>query len=291
EQDLSQISASIAKSKKVVLVTGAGISCNAGIPDFRSASGYYSLAQNQFSDMKLKGKDFFDAIIFNSPRTTQAFFTFIANMRSCMLEACPTPTHQFVRQLKDSKRLLRCYTQNIDGLESQIGLTIGTTKESDVVQLHGDIHKLKCMSCFEQFSWTASHIESIYSNELPLCPSCAVRAYEREQAGKRNLGVGVLRPDIVLYGEDHPHGSEIGNCAANDIKSGPDCLIIAGTSLKVKGIKQLVRAAAKKVHELGGVVILVNVGTVSYSAWKDVIDYHVIADCDNWVADLLQRQP
>lgn len=68
-------------------------------------------------------------------------------------------------------------------------------------------------------------------------------------------------------------------------------MLIAGTSLKVTGIQKLVRQAAKAVRERGGIVIFVNKTEIGTSSWKDVIDYHIEADCDEWVANLKTRIP
>lgn len=100
-----------------------------------------------------------------------------------------------------------------------------------------------------------------------------------------------MQPNIVLYGEEHPDGENIGRCIDADMKSRPDLLIIAGTSLKVIGIKRLVRNAAKVVHERGGIVVYINRTLPAASSWKGLIDYHIDSDCDEWVEDLRRRQP
>lgn len=67
-------------------------------------------------------------------------------------------------------------------------------------------------------------------------------------------------------------------------------MIILGTSLKVFGLKRIVREFAKAVHARGGKVIYVNNTPAANSAWKDVIDYHIDMDCDKWVADVKKRR-
>ncbi|KAK9241028.1 DHS-like NAD/FAD-binding domain-containing protein [Lipomyces kononenkoae] len=292
EHALCAVSTSVARAKRILLVTGAGISCNAGIPDFRSEDGLYAMVKKEYPTAVVKGRDLFDAILFNSPVSVSVFCTFMARLRSCMLRARSTAAHKFIKHLYDCNRLLRCYTQNIDGLEGQDGLRLGVEgKSAEVVQLHGDIHMLKCTFCGLKVSWSKEQHDALESGNVPECHICSEKAEERTNAGKRCPRVGGLLPNIVLYGEEHPDGDVIGRCIDSDIKSRPDCLIIVGTSLKVIGVKKLIRKMAKAVHDRGGVVIFVNKGSLAVSSWKGVIDYHIETDCDEWIDDLRRRQP
>ena len=77
-----------------------------------------------------------------------------------------------------------------------------------------------------------------------------------------------------------------------DLKAGPDVLLILGTSLKVHGLKTLVREFAKSVHSrTSGRVIFINNEAPAASVWKDVIDCHVHLDTDAWVDNLRQNRP
>ncbi|KAK9370804.1 DHS-like NAD/FAD-binding domain-containing protein [Lipomyces kononenkoae] len=289
---LCAVSSSVARAKRILLVTGAGISCNAGIPDFRSEDGLYAMVKKEYPTAVVKGRDLFDAILFSSPVSVSVFCTFMARLRSCILSARSTAVHKFIKHLYDCNRLLRCYTQNIDGLEGQDGLRLGVEgKSAEVVQLHGDIHLLKCTLCGLKVSWSKEQHDALESGNVPECHICSEKAEERTNAGKRCPRVGGLLPNIVLYGEEHPDGDVIGRCINSDIKSRPDCLIIAGTSLKVLGVKTLIRKMAKAVHDRGGVVVFVNKSSPAVSAWKGVIDYHIETDCDEWIDDLRMRQP
>lgn len=294
DSDLDRIAQAVRKARKTVVVTGAGISCNAGIPDFRSSDGLYNMVKHMYPKAVVKGKDLFDAVLFSNPTSIRVFFTFMAQLRRSILQARSTSTHRLIKHLKDKGRLLRCYTQNIDGLEKEVGLETGihaNWRNLDVVQLHGDIHSLKCIMCEEQYSWTKDTEEQLSDGDAPACPACSDVLAEREQKGKRCIGVGSLRPNIVLYGEEHPNGDLIGKCASRDLRSKPDMLIIVGTSLKVAGIRKLVKDMARAVREKDGLVVFVNATGVSSSTWNDIIDYHVEADCDAWVDDLRARIP
>jgi NAD-dependent histone deacetylase SIR2 len=294
EDGLQKIALALKKARKTVVVTGAGISCNAGIPDFRSTDGLYNMVKHLYPRAVVKGKDLFDAVLFSNPTSVRVFFTFITQLRKSILKAESTATHKLIKMLKDKGRLLRCYTQNIDGLEKDLGLETGIDdnwRSLDVVQLHGDIHSLKCMLCACQYAWTEASEQLLGGGEAPECPACSKAQAEREEKGKRCINIGHLRPNIVLYGEEHPNGELIGRCTSRDLRSKPDMLIIVGTSLKVTGIRKLVKDMAKAVKDRDGLVVFVNNTGVSGSTWREIIDYHVSADCDEWVNDVRARVP
>lgn len=229
-------------------------------------------------------------------------------------------THKFLRTLRDGGRLIRCYTQNIDGLEAREGLvtnmkrgkgnkrrlmkkhydafrpehTEGTDFDGgcEVVQLHGDLDTLRCFVCSTQWTWTENETELFMDGFAPRCKKCARKSDERQSTGKRGLAVGSLRPNIVLYGEDHPQNTLLSPFVPFDAKCQPDVLIIMGTSLKVFGLQKIIREFAKSVHnqKKAGKVIFVNRTRPAESVWDSVIDYFVPMDCDDWVADLKARR-
>ncbi|BFZ64443.1 NAD-dependent deacetylase hst3 [Saitoella coloradoensis] len=283
DRDLDEVAHAVAKAKRVMVVTGAGISCNAGIPDFRSSDGLYNLALTD----SIKGKDLFDISLFNKPETTSTFYTFTSNLRRAILDATPTPTHRFIRTLKDKSKLLRCYTQNIDGLETREGLVDG----EDVVQLHGDIHSLVCTLCQQKAAWTPELMEELRLGSAPSCLNCESKSLARTLSGKRGLASGVLRPNIVLYGEEHPQGPTLATLINRDLRRRIDCLLVIGTSLRIPGFKKLVKDAAQIVHSYGGKVVFVNLGAPSVSEWRGVMDWWVEGDSDGWVEDLRIRAP
>ena len=111
---------------------------------------------------------------------------------------------------------------------------------------------------------------------------------ERIARSARPVRVGTLRPAIVLYDESHPLGDDIATIQTTDLAKRPDFLIIMGTSLKVHGLKKLVKEFAKAVHQGGPTsaaapkVIFVN-KTAPAAEWSGVIDVHVEGTTDAWV--------
>jgi NAD-dependent SIR2 family protein deacetylase len=311
---------------------------NPELDDGGSQEDYGSLSSSQVSQItddnrrtlsaKMKGKDLFDARIWADPLSTSVFYTFIAALRKKIREEVSgtTTTHKFIRTLRDGGRLVRCYTQNIDGLEAREGLStsledgkgnrarltrkvLAKTRPTsrpalksemdggcEVVQLHGDLEALRCGLCQDICGWDdgRTDFEQTYlDGRAPVCQGCIKMVESRQSRGRRATAIGTLRPNIVLYGEGHPSEDLISELTEHDLGLGPDLLLIIGTSLRVHGLKVLIREFAKSVHCRGGErgkVIFVNNTKPAKSIWGDVIDYWINMDCDAWIEDLKTRR-
>ncbi|TQS36026.1 hypothetical protein Golomagni_03536 [Golovinomyces magnicellulatus] len=269
----------------------------------------------------LKGRDLFDALIWSDPFKTSIFYMFMTSFRKkVQLVQSTSEAHRFFKTLRDSGRLVRTYTQNIDCFEEKEGLstdlklgpgnrarfqarnlrmalTENPSKDSDqfrgveAVLLHGSLSKLRCGVCSHLCDWDEDdRLLTTSRGAAPDCPNCTAKNTKRRNRGCRALAVGRLRPDVVLYGEEHPNSSLISPLVTHDLGLRPDILLIMGTSLKVHGLKVLVKEFAKAVHDRGGKVIFVNHTQPPESIWSDVIDYWVSWDCDKWVLDLKERK-
>lgn len=285
-------------------------------------SSQISQTSSRASLPNLKGKDLFDSMIWTDALTTSIFYMFISSLREKIRNEvkATTDTHKFIKALRDGGRLVRNYTQNIDALEAREGLctelergpgnrarfgykaqrehrpadgTGGTTYDGgvEVVMLHGSLVRLRCSLCGKLSNWDEADRESTTSaGKAPDCPLCSEHSAKREGRGRRRVAIGRLRPDIVLYGEQHPNEQLVGSLITHDLGLGPDVLLILGTSLRVHSLKVMVREFAKAVHARGGKVIFVNHTKPPESIWGDVIDYWVQWDCDAWVLDLKGRR-
>lgn len=312
--DLNTVQQILVKSKRVVCVTGAGISCSAGIPDFRSQSiavGRGSNSDNsqglyfqQFGN--LKGRDLFDASILKREDTTLTFMDFMTALKNQCESSKPTKTHDFVAKLDTAGKLVSCYTQNIDSLEHKTDV-----RTSKIVQLHGHLDTLNCVQCSEKMAWKKEEVkeeevkkednikcegahvidsQDSHRRHMIACPECESRALARELNGRRRTAVGWMRPNVVLYGEAHPQAEEIGKQITKDLKRRPDCLVVIGTSLSVTGIKTLVRDFAQEVKSNGGHIIFINrTPPAKISGFE--VDFFVQGDCDSYMRDLAVRWP
>ena len=118
----------IQRCRRVVVLAGAGISVSCGVPDFRSENGIYSMAKDLHHCAALPDPQaIFDIEYFrDDPRPFYQLAKKIL-FKDRTSETCasrqPSPTHRFIAALETSGRLLRCYTQNIDGLEAAAGVS------------------------------------------------------------------------------------------------------------------------------------------------------------------------
>lgn len=229
----------------------------------------------------LKGIELFDANLFKDERKTKSFYHFMAELKTLVSSAIPTPTHEFLRQLQEAGHILRLYTQYIDDLEASIDLP--------VVQLHGTMKNVRCTLCSASYLFTKEYQNTYRKGRAPLCPNCKTIGDERALLGKRQLAVGTLRPNIVLYNEEHPDAETIGELQSSDIKRKPDLLIVLGTSLRIPALKRFIKLAAKTIHESSqGCTILVN-KTPPTKEWERVFDYFIEGDSDEW-ADRMKEK-
>ncbi|KAK0530920.1 hypothetical protein OC835_003854 [Tilletia horrida] len=132
-RDFGRLYEAVAGARRIVVICGAGISVSApaNIPDFRSSSGLFQKLKDQHPNAGLtSGKDLFDARLFNSEKTSDLFYSMIAELKEMADRAQPTAFHHFLKRLDIEGRLLRVYTQNIDGLEERAGLTFGLKANS-----------------------------------------------------------------------------------------------------------------------------------------------------------------
>lgn len=244
------------------------------------------------SSLSIRGKDFFDASFFHAEKTRPLFYKFIAELKEMCDAAQPTPTHHFLRELIEDKRVMRWYTQNIDGLEDRVGLDTSVTVKTEsvefknvpVVGLHGTLAKLSCTVCKTTVEYEQH--ETLKSGSAPDCGTCKERQVQREERGQRRIKGGILRPDIVLYNEPHPQGDLIAEHLAADIARRPTMLLVVGTSLKVVGLKRMIKDIAKAVHanSSDGLVVYLNkTGIQAKSEWKSVFDCELVGESDRWV--------
>ncbi|KAH3898735.1 related to NAD-dependent histone deacetylase SIR2 [Saccharomycodes ludwigii] len=146
-------------AKKILVLTGAGISTSLGIPDFRSSEGFYSKIKHLGLD---DPQDVFNYDIFTED---PAVFYNIAHL-ILPPDGIYSPLHSFIKALQDHDKLLRNYTQNIDNLESFAGI-----KNEKLIQCHGSFATATCRSCNWQIPGEKI-FKFIRNSELPLCPYC-----------------------------------------------------------------------------------------------------------------------
>ena len=214
------------------------------VPDFRSSKGLFTTLKSEHK-IKGSGKHLFDASVYQTDSSTSTFHDMVRSLSRLVNTAKPTVFHEMIATLAAEGRLMRLYTQNVDGidvslpsLETNVPLNMkGPWPRS--IQLHGGLEKMVCSKCNNLSNFEAALFDG---PEPPPCPVCIETDKVRtDHAGKRSHGIGRLRPRIVLYNEHNPDEEAIGAVVGSDLRARPDAVIVVGTSMKIPGVRRIVR--------------------------------------------------
>ncbi len=215
----------IDKSKRMVFFGGAGVSTESGIPDFRSEDGLYRMKYSVPPEVMLSSDYFYSH--------TAEFYQFYRD-KMLPLWAKPNAAHKKLAELEKAGKLSAVVTQNIDGLHQKAG-------SERVYELHGSVYRNYCIKCGRAYP-----VEKIASSEgVPHC-TCG----------------GLIKPDVVLYGEPLDGATVEG---ALDAIMKADLLVVAGTSLTVYP------AAGFLDYFRGDALVLVNRGETAIDRKCDLV--------------------
>lgn len=216
----------------------------------------------------------------------------VRDLSSLMKEAKPTSFHHMLASIAHDRRLMRLYTQNVDCLDTSLeplrtNIPLNNKGPWPVtIQLHGGLEKMQCTKCNQVANFDGSRFQGA---EPPLCKDCEQHDIVRTTfAGKRSHGVGRLRPRMVLYNEYNPDEDAIGRVSQADLRRVPDAVIVVGTSLKVPGVRRIVRELCQATRsKRDGFTAWINLDPVPQGPdMKDIWDLVVRGKSDD-VASLL----
>jgi len=191
EDLIERTAQAIRRAKKVVALTGAGISVESGIPDFRGPSGLWS----KYDPMEYATIEAFIA----NPKKVWAM---LLEMGELVENSKPNPAHFALAKLEEMGLLSSVITQNIDYLHQAAG-------SKRVIEFHGNGKKLVCMTCSRLYDRQQVKME-------PLPPRCTCN--------------GVLKPNVVFFGEPIPWGAQM---EAREEAGSCDLMLVIGTSAVV----------------------------------------------------------
>ena len=264
------------KSKRIVVLCGAGISVSCGIPDFRSKDGIYAILAQESKYELDDPSDMFDKETFL--RDPSMFYSFAHSIYPANFE--PSPTHYFVRVIEKHGKLLRMYSQNIDTLEQKAGI-------ERVVQCHGSFASATCTDPRCKYQVDGQEIrDAIMSKRIPMCKMCEERrktkAIKRQKIDESDeddhgLAFGIMKPDITFFGEKLP--DEFEHCVLAD-RDQVDLILVMGTSLKVAPVADLLSHFPPSVP-----TVLINRTPITHMA----MDILLLGDSDPIVGYLCQQ--
>lgn len=192
---IEQIASLMKKSKNTVVVTGAGISTEAGIPDFRGEKGIYrQIGEDKV--MRIINIDFFQAHPDEFYSFYRQYFHFPA--------VAPSKAHYILAQLEQQGMIKGIVTQNIDNLHQQAG-------SRNVIPVHGNAEEFICMSPNCRKIYDLAYFQNS-PEKVPYCSDCG----------------GIIKPNVVLFGENINH-----YMGARQLILDARLLIVIGSSLTV----------------------------------------------------------
>ena len=195
---IDQAVETLAGRKRILVFTGAGISTESGIPDFRGPQGIWK----QFDPSDYTYDRYIDDPGFRRESWGKRF-------RSPYLGADPNDAHRAVTRLWDAGRLIGCVTQNVDGLHAAAGLV-----PEALVEMHGTANRIRCISCGDEPEFDEIERRWESGEADPTCRRCE----------------GILKTTIVYFGEDLPLDA---TTRAWHMAEQADAVLVVGSSLSV----------------------------------------------------------
>ncbi|KAM0308821.1 hypothetical protein ACHAO8_009591 [Botrytis cinerea] len=276
-------------AKKIIVITGAGISTSLGIPDFRSANGLYA----QFGHLNLNDPQ----EIFNIEKFKEDPSIFFGVAKVILPEIRRfSPTHQFIALLQTHGKLLTNYTQNIDNIESMAGIS-----PDKIIHCHGSFATATCQVCGHKVKGDAI-FDDIKNGHIPRCKmencppgsqSSNPRKRKKSSMGgkKKKNGQysdddesddipesGIMKPDITFFGENLP--DVFSDRLSKHDRDQVDLVITIGTSLKVAPVSEVVPYLPSNVPQ-----IQINRDPVGHLAF----DIDLVGECDVVVSKLCKE--
>ena len=222
---IDQAISALADRTNILVFTGAGISTESGIPDFRGPHGIWK---------RVDPADYTHDRYVNDPEFRVN--TWGNRFSSPLLDAAPNEAHYAVTRLWESGRVVGCVTQNIDGLHAAAGLG-----PPSLVELHGNAHRIHCIACGDEphFDEVEKRWESGTAD--PECLRCG----------------GILKTRVVYFGEELPPQATL---RAWDMAERADAAIVIGSTLSVYPAAFIPLAVADR----GNPMVIINQGATDH---------------------------
>lgn len=188
----------VQRARRAVVFTGAGISTECGIPDFRSPGGFWT---------RYKPIEFRDFLASEDTRL-EAWRRFLM-IRETIGQAVPGPSHRAVARLLERGHVASVITQNIDGLHQVAGIP-----PERIIEIHGNGTYAKCLACGErhEIGWVKQQIDD--TARAPACIACG----------------GIVKSATISFGQPMPE-QEMADARAATLNA--DLFISIGSSLQV----------------------------------------------------------
>ena len=232
-EEIERLAQLIIESQKVVVFTGAGISTESGIPDFRSPGGIWS---------RYDPEDFTIQKFLSSPAARKNIWKMSVE-GGLLAEAEPNLAHYAIADLYQLGKLDCVITQNIDNLHQKAGIP-----ENKVFELHGNVGWVVCLDCRRRFPMPEVLQKIKDGIGVPDCPDCR----------------GILKPDAVFFGEALPQET-----LREAIRRAQNCdlFIVIGSSLGIYPAAYIPTYAG----EAGATLAIINLTPTPFDHYAEVV--------------------
>jgi NAD-dependent deacetylase len=217
--DIDRAATLLAGARRIVVFTGAGVSTDSGIPDFRSPGGIWTRYDPRQLGFRRYVRD---------PEARKLAWRLRRELHQ--LGARPNPAHLACVRLAEAGRLAGVVTQNIDGLHTDAGLSA-----EQVCEVHGTGRQFVCLACGERGPMAEAVARVEAGEEDPACRACG----------------GIIKAATVSFGQSIP--PEVW-ARAERLTAGCDAFVAVGSSLVVQPAAGLPRMASR----LGATLVIVN---------------------------------
>jgi NAD-dependent deacetylase len=250
KEKINQVAEMIAASKRMVVFTGAGISTESGIPDFRGPDGLWT---------KVDPEDFtIDRFLHSAETRKKVWYLFVEG--GSLLDAMPNRAHLAIAELEKMNKLSSIITQNIDNLHQKAG-----NSPAKVHELHGNMQWLVCLNCDERYPVDDMRRKYPSPDYFPVCEKCS----------------GILKPGVVFFGEMLPP-SALRMAERESEKC--DLLMVIGSSLVVYPAAYMPLYA----RQSGAKIVIINMGQTGQDDIADIFINAPAGDAMSGIIDRLR---
>ena len=230
----------INKAEKILVFSGAGLSTESGIPDFRSPGGLWS---------KYNPSDFYFEKILSDEKARATYWQMSTESYQTMKDAVPNRAHLAIKALEDMGKLIAIVTQNIDRLHHKAG-----NSPDKIIEIHGTAFSVSCLTCGKIYDRDDIEERLRSSVKVPYCDDCS----------------GILKPDTISFGQAMPTDK-----MALAFTYAQECnlCIVLGSSLVVYP------AASVPAHavERGAALIIINRDETPLDSQADVVIHESVS--------------
>ncbi len=231
DKKITLVADKIKDSKQLIVFTGAGISTESGISDYRSQGGIWDKFQPVYFDEFM-----------SSEASRIKYWEQRLDMEKSLSVAKPNAGHKSLAQLHELGILKALITQNIDGLHEESGIP-----KEKIIELHGNTRRVRCMSCKKLISWEEAKEMIDAGDKAPEC-SCG----------------GFLKPDTISFGQAMPVEQ---TQRAAMLSSKSDVFIVVGSTLLVQPAALMPEYAKNG----GAFLVIINLSETPYDKVCDVL--------------------